>query len=43
MSEEEVEDISTNEWTGLEFTKSPRAVGNREEWRKLVVNSPVVP
>ena len=25
------------EWTGLEFTKSQRAVENREKWRKLVV------
>ena len=24
------------EWTGLEFTKSQRAVENREKWRKLV-------
>ena len=31
------------EWTGLEFTKSQRAVENREEWRKLVVKSSVVP
>ena len=31
------------EWTGLEFGKSQRAVENREEWRKLVVKSPVVP
>ena len=23
------------EWTGLEFAKSQRAVGNREKWRKL--------
>ena len=28
------------EWTGLEFTKSQRAV---EKWRKLVAKSPVVP
>ena len=31
------------EWTGLEFAKSQRAVENREEWRKLVVKSSVVP
>ena len=31
-----------NEWTGLEFTKSNRAVENREKWRKLVVRSSVV-
>ena len=26
-----------SEWTGLEFAKSQRAVGNREKWKKLVV------
>ena len=26
------------EWTGMEFAKSQRAVENREQWRKLVVN-----
>ena len=31
------------EWTGLEFAKSLRAVGNRENWRALVVKSSVVP
>ena len=31
------------EWTGLEFAKSQRVVDNREKWRKLVVNSSVVP
>ena len=31
------------EWTGLEFAKSQTAVENRETWRKLVVESPVVP
>ena len=31
------------EQTGLEFAKSQRAVGNREEWRKLVAKSSVVP
>ena len=31
------------EWTGLEFTKSLRAVENREKWRKLVAKSSVVP
>ena len=30
-------------WTGLEFAKSQRAVENREELRKLVVKSSVVP
>ena len=30
------------EWTGLEFTKSQRAVENREKWRKLVARSSVV-
>ena len=30
-------------WIGLEFTKSQRAVNNREKWRKLVVKSSVVP
>ena len=31
------------EWTGLEFAKSQRAVQNREKWRKLVARSFVVP
>ena len=31
------------EWTGLEFGKSQRAVENRENWRKLVARSSVVP
>ena len=31
------------EWTGLEFAKSLRAVENRGKWRKLVVESSVVP
>ena len=31
------------EWTGLEFAKSQRAVENREERRKLVAKSSVVP
>ena len=31
------------EWTGLEFTKSQRAVENRGKWRKLVVTLSVVP
>ena len=30
-------------WTGLEFAKFQRAVENRENWRKLVVKSSVVP
>ena len=32
-----------SEWTGLEFAKSQRAVGNRNKWRKLVEKSSVVP
>ena len=31
------------EWRGLEFAKSKRAVENRENWRKVVVKSSVVP
>ena len=31
------------EWSGLEFTKSQRAVENREKWRKLITISSVVP
>ena len=31
------------EWTGLEFVKPQRAVGNRGKWRKLVAKSSVVP
>ena len=31
------------EWAGLEYTKSQRAVKNREKWKKLVVQSSVVP
>ena len=31
------------EWTGLEFSKSQRAVENREKWRKLVAKSSEVP
>ena len=30
-------------WTGLKFSKSQRAVENREKWRKLVAISSVVP
>ena len=33
----------SDEWTGLEFGKSQRAVENREKWRKLVAKSSVVP
>ena len=33
---------SITEWTGLEFAKLQRAVGNREKWRKLVVKSIVM-
>ena len=31
------------EWTGLGFTKSQRAIENREKWRKQVAKSSVVP
>ena len=31
------------EWTGLEFVKSQRVVENRKKWRKLIVQSSVVP
>ena len=31
------------EWTDLKFAKSQRAVENREEWKKLVGKSSVVP
>ena len=31
------------EWTGLEFSRSQRAVENRGKWRKLVAKSSVVP
>ena len=31
------------EWTGLDFSKSQRAVENRKKWRKLVAKSSVVP
>ena len=31
------------EWAGLQFTKSKRAVENREKWRKMVAKSSVVP
>ena len=34
---------TSGQWTGLEFGKSQRAVGNREKWRKLVAKSSVVP
>ena len=34
---------NNKEWTGLEFSKSQRAVENREKWRKLVAKSSVVP
>ena len=30
-------------WTGQEFAKCHRAVGNRKKWRQLVVKSSVVP
>ena len=31
------------DWTGQEFTKSKRAMENREKWRKMVVKSSMVP
>ena len=31
------------EWTGLEFAKSQGAAENRENWRKVVVKSSVMP
>ena len=31
------------EWTSLEFGRSQKAVENRDEWRKLVAKSSVVP
>ena len=34
---------NTREWTGLEFAKSQKAVENREQRRKLVAKSFVVP
>ena len=43
QTEKEVGRQAVREWTGLEFAKFRRAVKNREEWRKLVVKSSVVP
>ena len=39
------EEVGRNirEWTGLEVAKSQRAVEDREKWRKLIVQSFVVP
>ena len=34
---------NVREWTGLEVAKSQRAVEDREKWRKLIVQSFVVP
>ena len=42
QTEEEVE-IQHQGMDSLEFAKYPRAVKNREKWRKLVVKSSVVP
>ena len=42
QTEEKVGD-NIREWTGLEFSKSQRAVENTEKWRKLVAKSSVVP
>ena len=36
-------EVNIREWTGLEFSKSQRAVDNREKWKKLVAKSSVVP
>ena len=36
-------DDNIREWTGLEFTKSQRAVENRGKWKKLVAKLSVVP
>ena len=36
-------DDNIRKWTGLEFSKSQRAVENREKWRILVAKSSVVP
>ena len=36
-------DDNIRKWTGPELAKSQRAVENREEWRKLVAKSSVVP
>ena len=36
-------DDRIRQWTGLDFTKSQRAVENREKSRKLVMKSSVVP
>ena len=37
------EDNIIRQWTDLDFTKSQRAVENREKWRKLVAKSSVMP
>ena len=42
QTKEEWED-NIREWMGLEFSRSQRAVENREKWRKLVAKSFVVP
>ena len=34
---------NTKEWTGLEWNSIQRKAENREEWRKLVIKSTVVP
>ena len=43
QTEKEVGRQAVREWTGLEFAKFRRAVKNREEWRKLVVKSSIMP
>ena len=42
-TEEKRWEDNIREWTGLEFTKSQRAVENTEKWRKQAVKSSVVP
>ena len=34
---------TTSEWTGLQWSSILQKAENREEWRKLVVKSTVVP
>ena len=36
-NEKKMWEENIREWTGLEFSKSQRAVENREKWRKLVI------
>ena len=41
--DEEVDRGNMKEWTGLEWNILVRKAKNREEWRKLVIKSKVVP